>query len=348
MRPARSYWVRLLLASTAVLLLAACATFERAAPFAAQGGAAWPGPPDPPRLQYVTQFSGTADLGIRPSAWSRIVSFVSGPGDRAMQRPMAVAATPAGDTVFVADPGAGVVHRYDLVRGRYDRLTPGRGTALASPVGLAVTADGRVFVADSALNAVLSAGPEDDALQPLALTPEPEQPTGLALGPSGDLFVASTGSHTIRRYSAAGTLLREYGGRGSAPGQLNFPTYLWLESPSELLVTDTLNFRIQRFDADNGVLGAFGQAGDASGSLARPKGVAVDRHGNIYVMDGVLNALQVFDREGRLLLAFGEQGQGPGQFWLPSGIFVTPDDLVFVADSYNRRVQVFRYLGDTP
>ena len=348
MRPTLPHVVRPLFASTAVLLLAACATTERTSPFTSGGGQAWPAPPEQPRIQSVTQFSGPADLGIRPSAWSRLVGFAAGPSERAMQRPMAVAATPAGNTVFVADPGAGVVHRYDLVRGRYDRLTPGRGNALASPVGLAVTADGRVFVADSALNAVLSAGPEDDALQPLALTPEPEQPTGLALGPSGDLFVASTGSHTIRRYSAAGTLVREYGGRGNAPGQLNFPTYLWLAPPSELLVTDTLNFRIQRFDADDGVLGAFGQAGDATGSLARPKGVAVDRHGNIYVMDGVLNALQIFDREGRLLLAIGEQGQGPGQFWLPSGVFVTADDLIFVADSYNRRVQVFRYLGDAP
>lgn len=348
MRPALLYVVRLLFASPGVLLLAACATTERAAPFAADGGAAWPEPPDPPRVQYVTHFSGPADLGIRPSAWSRLVGFAAGPSDREMQRPMAVAATPAGNMVFVADPGAGVVHRYDLMRGRYDRLAPGRGTALASPVGLAVSADGRVYVADSALNEVFSAGAEDDALQPLVLTPAPQQPTGLALGPSGDLFVASTGSHTILRYSAAGTRVREYGGRGTAPGQLNFPTYLWLAPPSELLVTDTLNFRIQRFDADDGALGAFGQAGDASGSLARPKGVAMDRHGNIYVMDGVLNALQLFDRDGRLLLAFGEQGQGPGQFWLPSGIFVTPGDLVFVADSYNRRVQVFRYLGDTP
>jgi len=330
-----------------VLLSVACVTPEPVRPF--EGiGPAWPAPPEQARIRFVTAFSGPQDLGIRPTAWSRIVGAVTGPTQRAMQRPMAVAATPSGDTVFVADPGAGCVHRFDLKRARYSRLTARRGAALPSPVGLAVAADGRVFVADSALDGVLAAGPDEDELRPLQFSPRPEQPTGLALGPSGELFVASTGSHSVRRYDPTGALMREYGGRGDGPGQMNFPTYLWLEPPADLLVSDTLNFRIQRLDTENGVLGAFGHAGDATGSLARPKGVATDRDGHVYVADAVLHALQVFDREGRLLLAVGGQGQGPGQFWLPSGIFVTVDGLIFVADSYNRRVQVFRYLGESP
>jgi len=331
----------------AALLLVACVAPEPIRPFEG-AGPAWPPPPEPARVQFVRAFSSPGDLGIRPSLWNRIVGAAMGSTEHRMRNPMAVAATGSGEVVFVTDPGAGCVHRYDLARGRYDCLAAERGTALPSPVGLAVTADGRVFAADSALNAVLTAGPDDDALRPVSLSPPPEQPTGLALTPSGELFVASTASHSVRGYDAAGAQVRAFGSRGDAPGQMNFPTYLWFEPPGELLVTDTLNFRIQRLDVETGAVSVFGQAGDASGSLARPKGVAADRDGHVYVVDAMLHALQVFDRQGRLLLALGEQGQEPGQFWLPNGLFVTGGGLIFVADSYNRRVQVFRYLGDAP
>jgi DNA-binding beta-propeller fold protein YncE len=164
---------------------------------------------------------------------------------------------------------------------------------------------------------------------------------------AGDLFVTSTASHSVRQYDAEGNLVQEFGGRGEAPGQMNFPTYLWIAPSNELLVTDTMNFRIQRLDAaGQGVLGVFGEAGDTSGSLSRPKGVAMDRDGHIYVVDGGHHALQIFDRQGQLLLALGEQGQGPGEFWLPSGVFATAGGLIFVADAFNQRVQVFRYEGD--
>jgi len=335
---------RLLAGLNLALALAGCMASVPVQPYTNEGPV-WPASPEPPRLALVGEFSGPEELGIRQSVWSRMVGVLSGPSIRTMNQPMAVAATKGGQVVYVADPGAGVVHRYDLGRGRYHRLTTASDTVLPSLIGVAVADDGRVFVTDSALNRVFSAGPTDDRLVQLDLSPEPEQPTGVAVTSSGNLLVVSTASHSVRMYNASGMLLREYGGRGSDPGKLNYPTYVWFAPPSEILVTDTLNFRVQRFDADGSVLGIFGHAGNSSGSLPRPKGVASDSFGHIYVMDSMLHALQVFDREGRLLLAVGQQGREPGQFWLPAGIFVTTDNLVFVADSRNRRVQVFRYVG---
>lgn len=330
----------------ASFLLGACAAPPVTDPFGEQGRV-WPEPPETPRIQYVMEFSGPAELGIRPSFWSRFSNLAAGEESLGMVRPMSVAATPGGSLIYVADPEANCVHRFDMEKGRYRCLVAESGEALASPVGLAVLADGSLFATDSGAGAVLHAGPRDDALVPLPLTPPPVQPTGIGAEPGGDIFVTSTGTHSVRRYGPDGVLKREYGERGNQPDQMNFPTYLWL-SESELLVSDTMNFRIQRIDPENGVLGVFGKAGDASGSLARPKGVAMDRHGHIYVVDGVHHALHIFDRDGQLLLSLGQQGSGPGEFWLPSGVFVTGDDLVFVADSYNRRVQVFRYLEGQP
>ena len=334
-----------MLFAVASFLVVACASVEQTQ-FSSESGKVWPPSPEPTRIRFIMEFSGPADLGIKPSFWARLVGIAAGPGGQGMVRPMAVAATPDGQVIFVADPDAQCVHRFDLRRSRYDCLVAETGVALMSPVGLAVTDDGRLFVADSALDLVLVAGPKEDTLRPLALSPSPEQPTGLAISSSGELFIASTASHSVGRYDAGGKLVREYGGRGSEPGQMNYPTYLWLVSPNELLVTDTMNFRVQRFDIDGGVLGSFGEVGDGTGSFARPKGITADRHGHIYVVDGSHHAMQVFDQDGKLLLAVGEQGQGAGEFWLPSGIFATADDLIFIADAYNSRVQVFRYEVD--
>jgi sugar lactone lactonase YvrE len=327
--------------------IAACAGIDSAQP-TAQPDRVWPPPPERARIRYVQQFSTPEDLGIKPSFWGRLVSFAAGAEVRAMIRPMAVAATPDGQLIYVADPDAQCVHRFDLNRRRYACLADKSGSPLISPVGLAIADTGRVYVSDSGRNQVLIADADSDSLQPLALSPPPVQPTGLALNSSGDLFVANTAGHSIGRYDASGKLVREYGSRGSEPGKMNFPTYIWLSSPRELIVTDTMNFRIQRIDTSDGVLGVFGEAGDGTGSLARPKGVAMDRHGHIYVVDGGHHALQIFDREGQLLLAVGKQGQEAGEFWLPSGVFATAGDLIFVADAFNQRVQVFRHEGDEP
>ena len=333
------------LALAVAVLLAACANTPPADPFAA-AGRAWPEPPAAARIGFVTGFHAPADLGIRPTFWRRAAALATGARDDGMILPMAVAATADGQVVYVADPGAHGLHRYDLRRGRYNCLQPESGAGLVAPVALAMDAAGRVYLSDSAAGVVYVAAPGATALSALDLAPPPVQPTGLAALPDGGLAVVDTHEHHIRQYDADGRLLRDVGARGAAPGRLNYPTGLWLDPPADLLVADTLNFRIQRLGPDGHVRELFGRPGDGSGGFGRPKGVAADRAGHVWVTDGMHNAVHLFDRSGRLLLALGEVGTGPGQFWLPNGIFVTPAGLVFVADTYNRRVQVFRLLGE--
>lgn len=329
----------------AMLVAAGCGSPRPLEPFAA-GGSVWPAAPEPARLQLVGEFSGPGDLGIRPSVWSRLTSMALGGAPRQMVRPMAVAVADQGKRIFVADPGCGCVHRYDLRAGRYAQLRPDGEGGLPSPVGLAVTASGTLFVADSQRRLVFRAEADAQALSPLPLEGELRQPTGLAWDEAAQrLYVVDTQAQVVRGFDTAGAQVSELGQRGHRQGDLNFPTYLWLDGQGRLLVTDTLNFRVQRFEPHGALLNSIGKPGDGTGSLARPKGVASDSHGHIYVMDALFHAMQVFDADGRLLLAVGEQGQGPGQFWLPAGLFIDADDTVYVADAYNRRVQVFRYVG---
>jgi DNA-binding beta-propeller fold protein YncE len=339
----------LLLAALAICAMTSCAVEPRVAPFPAADGPVWPAPPAASRLAYVGAFSVAADLGIRGPIWRRLADFALGADPQRLVAPIAVATDAAGQVIYVADPGSGAVHRFDRVHNRYRRLARRGGEPLPSPVALVVSTDGRVYVADSKLGEIYVARPDSDHFERVTLTAPLSQPTGLAIDRADErIFVANTASHSVKVFAANGEFLTEFGGRGTGPGQLNYPTFLWLDPQRRLYVTDSLNFRIQRFAADGSYLNGFGSAGTVSGTLARPKGVAVDRAGHVYVVDALFHAIQVFDAHGEFLFALGEQGQDPGQFWLPAGIFISADDMVYVADTQNHRVQVFRYVGVAP
>jgi sugar lactone lactonase YvrE len=308
--------------------------------------ARWPAHPETKRIIYVGEFSNSTDMGIRPGLWRSLTKIIAGRRDEGMIRPMAVATNDSRKLIYVADPGAGCVHRYDLHRSSYKCMTAGPDSTMLSPVGLALTGDGHLFVADSRQGKILHGVPGSSRLIPFDVEVELSQPTGLHWeDSSGRLFVTDTGKQSVLVLDRDGRKIGLIGRRGSLSGEFNFPTYLWVDASGDLVVADTLNFRVQRFDGGGDFVSAFGTNGDSPGDFARPKGVATDHLGNVYVVDALFHAMQVFDARGSLLLSIGQRGHGAGEFWLPNGIFITRDNTIFVADSYNKRVQVFRYVG---
>ncbi len=303
----------------------------------------WPDLPNPPRIAYVRQFSRPDDFGIAKGFFQRLGELIFGGNEARLIRPMAVVAT--NGVVYVADPGANGVHRFDQTEGRYDLVVAEGGQALPSPVGLALGGEGEVYVADSDLGKVLVIRPGAKIATPLAL-PDMTQPTGIAFDKgTGNLYVVDTGAHRVNVFKRDSTLAFDFGGRGDGAGEFNYPTLIWLDPAGRLYVADSLNFRIQTFDSRGRYLSKFGQVGDGSGDNMRPKSVATDSHGHVYVVDALLSALQIFDAQGRYLLSVGGIGGDRGEFWLPAGIFIGENDTIYIADSYNQRIQVLRYIG---
>lgn len=303
----------------------------------------WPHAPAQPRVEFVRTFTRAADLGIAKGFFERLKDLLFGEAETRIIRPMAVVTS--GDIIYVADPGAKGVHRFDTAGGEYALIAATDDTPLPSPVGLARGAAGEVYVADSRLAQVFIIRPGAKSALALRLDVKLTQPTGLAFdAASGQLYVADTAEHRIHIFERDGSLAGSIGRRGTGDGEFNYPTYLWRTPEGRLYVTDSLNFRIQAFDARGRFASKFGRQGDGTGDAARQKGVATDRHGHVYVVDALFHAFQIFDATGRLLLPVGERGQGRGEFWLPTGIFID-EDMIYIADSYNQRIQVLRYIG---
>jgi DNA-binding beta-propeller fold protein YncE len=326
--------------------LGACAPGTTLKPDAAT--LVWPPAPEQARIAWVRSFSRPEDLGITRTIFQRFKDLLFGASEVRMVRPMAVAAL--GNTIFVADPGAKGVHRFDTINGDYQLLQADDGSALPSPVGLAVCGK-LLLISDSSRAQVFAFSSGDKGARALPTDAPLRQPTGLACDPaSGSVFVSDTAAHQVLHLhlNATGLALEKtIGRRGAGIGEFNFPTYLWWGGDGRLYVSDALNFRVQTFDIGGRPLGQFGRMGDGSGDAARQKGVATDSQGHVYVVDSLFHAFQIFDSGGSFLLGVGARGGDPGEFWLPTGIFID-HEMIYVADSYNSRVQVFRFSGEKP
>jgi len=325
----------------ALLALAGCAPAEIKPE--AQPHLVWPDVPNPPRIEYVRAFARPDDFGIVKGFFQRLAEVFLGAADQRLVRPMAVLAV--NGHVYVADPGASGVHRFDPDAESYELIRAGEEASLPSPVGLASGSEGEIYVTDSDLAQVLVIRPGSKLAEALPL-PGLGQPTGIAFDSQRRrLFVADTSAHRVNIYRPDATLEASIGQRGEGEGEFNFPTMLWRDARGWLYVTDSLNFRIQVFDEQGRFVRKFGQAGDGAGDNVRPKSVATDSFGHVYVVDGLHHAVQIFDASGRYLLSVGSMGGGPGEFWLPTGIFIGANDTLYIADSYNQRIQVLRYIG---
>lgn len=322
--------------------LASCSTTPRTLPDAPVAGPVWPPPPSEPRIAFVQNLRGPADLGMRPSVWRSMANWLTGDTGESqnLRKPFAVAVDEGGN-LCLADTDTSLVCYADFAHKHWRRYTGVGKNKFTSPVALARRAE-VFYVADSELAKVFAFRDDD---QPVFEIGAPlKRPVGLAVTDDA-LYVVDSQAHAVLVFGLDGKLQFTFGGRGTGPGQFNYPTGIAVDGRGHLLVSDTLNCRVQIFDLQGKYLSEFGSNGDTSGHFARPKGIAADSAGDIYVVDAIFDNFQIFDPAGQLLLNVGEPGDGPGGFGLPNGIAIGADNRIYVADAFNHRVQIFKLIG---
>ncbi len=256
-------------------------------------------------------------------------------------------------------------------------------TWLVQPVGIAVSHDGTLYVADPGARGVHIINPADKEYDLITGTKFGAfvSPVGVAVDEEGLVYVSDSergdivvmdsdgdGEHRIFeglsrptgvQVSGDSVFVADAGAHkvfifsrdgktlgsfgGRGAGEAEFNFPVQLAVRESLFVLDALNYRVQSFDRAGKFGSAFGSIGNVGGRFAAPKGIAIDSDGNLYVTDGLMDNVQLFDHTGRLLLVFGRNGTRDGEFVTPSGIAIGLDDTIYVVDSFNRRIQIFRY-----
>ncbi len=268
----------------------------------------------------ITLVAGTGTAGATGDGGAPTSAKLNSPG--------AVFATPSG-VIYIADTGNHKIRRVNAARDSIT-LVAGTGTAgatgdsgaaasakLNSPGGVLVTSAGVIYIADTGNHKIRRVNAARDSITTFAGTgtaglsgdggaarsAQLNSPTGLCLDASGNLYIADTGNHKIRRISPAGIISTVAGtgspgfaGDGDLPtnAQLSFPKAVAVDSAGALYISDYFNHRLRRVNPSGNITtlagdGNFGYAGDnGAASLARlanPAGLFLDRSGYLYLAD---------------------------------------------------------------
>jgi DNA-binding beta-propeller fold protein YncE len=319
------------------VVLAACASLPETVE--EPGEYVWPSAPEKPKIQYIKSLWGRDDVA-KSTPLKRLLgdsSFID------LFKPYGVTVDKQG-RIYVPDTVRKAIFIIDELNEKLTFIGT-RNHLLRVPVGVAVDDRERVFVSDTGHDEVFVFDNTGRFIRRFGKG-FLENPSGLAIESSDQrIYVVSTKSHRIEVFSLDGEYLFGFGGRGNAPGLMNYPRDIAFSPLGEVHVVDSGNFRIQVFSRTGTYVREFGSLGKNPGQFSRPKGIGIDTEGNLYVTDAAFNNFQVFDPQGSLLLFVGSGGMlGPGEFSLPADISVDIQGRIYVVDQLNRRLQIFQKL----
>ncbi|MBI3939488.1 MAG: SMP-30/gluconolactonase/LRE family protein [Acidobacteria bacterium] len=256
---------------------------------------------------------------------------------------------------------------------------PATGALLAIPRGVAVDSLGDLYIADTFNNRIrrVTPGGVIDTIAGdgspsfsgdgnLAVLAQLNSPQGLVLDSAGNLYIADTGNHRIRRITTDGVISTiagngtgGFGGDGgqATAAQLDTPIDVAVDDSGNVYIADSNNNRIRKMASDGsittlagtGLPGFSGDGGPATAArLNDPYGVAVDASGSIYIADTFNNSVRVISADLVIRTAAGngaggiDGDGGPAvlaQFGIPQGIAVDSGGNLYIADSLKHRIR---------
>jgi len=325
------------------------------------------------------------DHRIRLIGTNGVISTIAGNGSggfagdngpatlASLSSPWAVAADSSGN-IFIADYGNQRVRKVTpfgligTVAGGGAGFAGDGGPAVSAsfrgPSGVAVDAIGNLYISDrdnhrvrkvdtgGTISTIVGDGTcsstGDGGLASLARICLPH---GLAVDSLGNVFIAETGGHRVRKISPTGVITTVAGngqftfsgdGGPATSASLFLPHSVAVDSSGSLYIADRQNFRIRRVSASGMIstiagYGLNGYSGDGglaiSAALQRPWGVAVNGAGDVFISDtenqrirrvGNVRVSGDADGDGRSELYWRSSSPGSGlSWWMMNGNSVT-------------------------
>jgi len=194
-------------------------------------------------------------------------------------------------------------------------------------------------------------------------------PDGIAVDQHGNLFIANSGSNSIRKVNAgtgiintiAGDDTAGYSGDGGLAinARLNGPVGITIDTSGNLFIADQYNQCIRKITASTGIIttiagnttqGYSGDNGPAiNAEFNTPTGIAIDKYQNLYIADAYNQCIRKISAISGIITTVagngnvgfsGDGGQATSAiFNVPFGVAVDTLGNIYVADYQNFRVR---------
>jgi len=161
------------------------------------------------------------------------------------------------------------------------------------------------------------------------------RPTDVAWDSAGNSFIADGyGNSRVVRFDKDGNWVKEWGQRGTAPGEFHTPHSIATDDKGNVYVGDRENNRIQVFDGEGNFLKEWTNVGAPWAICITPGPKQV-----LYTSDSTAGRIYKLDLDGNILGEFGKSGKLLGQLGWVHEISCPAENTLFVAELLNWRIQ---------
>ena len=254
---------------------------------------------------------------------------------------------------------------------------------LRHPEGVAVAPNGDVYFADTDNDVVRKVAFATGLITTVAGNGLPgstgdggpatsarlKAPEDVFVAASGDLYIADTGNHEIRKVAAATGVITTVAGNGS-PGstgdlglataaRLNSPRGITVASNGDFYIGDRSNNKVRKVIALTGLImtyagtGTAGYSGDGAlatlARLNRPQGIHLASNGDLYIADALNSAIRKVAAVTGIITTYAGTGtagfSGDGgaatsaQLNAPEAMHLNSVGDLYIADTVNNRIR---------
>lgn len=224
-------------------------------------------------------------------------------------------------------------------------LSPAHDGNIIMPTGVAVNAEGHVFVFNKGNKQLMEFDASGNYIQSMGAGLFAD-PHGLRIDSDGNIWTTDLDGHMVMKLNQEGQVLMVLGQRNTSGFidttrnmvLFNRPADVAFGRNGEIYVADGYgNHRIVHLDRDGNLIRTWGEQGPEEGNFDNPHNI-VYRQGRVYVADRYNDRIQVFNSQGEFQEAWTDIGN-------PWGLAVSPEGYIYMTDGANERIIKFELDG---